>query len=155
MTSDRFLQLCRCPEYGPADLSDLLAADEVRRCDACGELSAFCYAVATCCDDDYRPRPGTVAHMGHAEGDAWECGHCRATNVVPAVRPTAPAEGDYTTEDYRTFRRNGEAVVEVADGKLWRRAVVRRMAAGESYADVWHTDAAGVHTLLSRDPEDK
>lgn len=60
----------------------LLRNGDIRRCAACHELSAYCWAHTTQKDEALRGgfEPDEVAHIGAADAFGWQCGHCRAHN---------------------------------------------------------------------------
>jgi hypothetical protein len=59
-----------------------------------------------------------------------------------------PAEGDYTTEDHRTFYQYGKRVVVVAEGEDWCKAVAAHSAANNFFPDVWFiSDHGNAHLI--------
>ncbi len=95
MTRDRFRELLEQDDYSPADIAELQESGDVVECAACGKLSAHAWQVCnaygeTGGEHSYSPDPARIAHAGAASCWEWECGHCRANNVVadaPILHP--------------------------------------------------------------------
>lgn len=76
----------------------LLETGDLKRCAACGELSADSWNLVTA-RNDFRldANPGEIAHVGAASCWEWECGHCGANNVEADSPILAEV---YTHRDY-------------------------------------------------------
>lgn len=57
--------------------------------------------------------------------------------------PTEPEEGDYTTDDFRTFYVNGKPVVTVPDDVRWQDAVAAHMNQEQYFPNVWRVSDHG------------
>jgi hypothetical protein len=60
-----------------------------------------------------------------------------------------PEEGDYTTDDKRTFYQYGKLVVEAGDEQDWRDIVGEHMDAHQFWPNVWFISDHGNAHLLS------
>lgn len=69
----------------PEDTRLLVENGSIEICPICHELSAYSWYESDAYDEcgdiipgGFKPKPGTIAHIGTASGDEWECGHCKA-----------------------------------------------------------------------------
>ena len=72
----------------------LVLDGSIEICPVCWGLSAYAWQDSDAYDQfedgiipgDFRPAPGSIAHIGTAGGSEWQCGHCGA-HCVDADSP--------------------------------------------------------------------
>ena len=116
-----------------------------------------------------------VVRCKDVEDGPTPCNDCRFVNCIcdnSDYESTEPEEGDYTTEDYRTFYQYGKAVVTVPTDfdphevpflskksplrklftkppEAWQVAIVSHMVKSKFFPDLWVINDHGNRTLVN------